>query len=251
MNCFIDGIEERGFGAQPSAVSSVDCDELLMDVAAAVSTGGERAGARLGLQTAPSIHRVATQSAMRDAAVRVLGPSAFPVRVLFFDKTADANWKVTWHQDVTIAVRKRMETPGFGPWSVKSGVQHVQPPVGILERMVAIRLHLDDCAESNGPLRVIPGSHTSGRLSSRDIAHIRARESEHFCLATAGDLLAMKPLLLHASSPATVAGHRRILHIEYASEELAGGLEWFEQPAAQANSQSITQLPDYPITQCV
>src|SRR5262245_7189469 len=83
----------------------------------------------------------------------ILGPGAFVVRGLFFDKTPRANWKVSWHQDLTIAVRVRIEAPGFGPWSLKAGVVHVQPPAEILERMATVRLHLDDCSESNGPLR--------------------------------------------------------------------------------------------------
>jgi ectoine hydroxylase-related dioxygenase (phytanoyl-CoA dioxygenase family) len=99
----------------------------------------------------------------------------------------------------------------------------------VLERMVSIRLHLDDCTPSNGPLRVIPSSHTSGRLSASDIVTIRARVSEHLCTARAGDLLVLRPLLLHASSSATEPRHRRVLHIEYACEALPSGLEWFEQ----------------------
>jgi len=120
---------------------------------------------------------------------------------------------------------------GFGPWSSKEGVTHVQPPVGVLERMVSVRLHLDDCAASNGPLRVIPGSHASGRLSVAEIAAIRAREPECVCVARAGDLLVLRPLLLHASSAATAPGHRRVLHVEYACEPLPAGMDWFEQCA--------------------
>jgi phytanoyl-CoA dioxygenase PhyH len=231
MDGFASEMDERGFGALRSAVWSAQCDELLRDLAGAASEGGKRGGARLHLAMLPSIHRAATQSALRDAACRVLGPSAFPVRVLYFDKTAEANWRVAWHQDVTIAVRERVQAPGFGPWSVKAGSQHVQPPVSILERMVAVRLHLDDCGGSNGPLRVIPGSHKSGRLSASDIAAIRARDSEHSCVARRGDVIVLRPLLLHASSPATEPGHRRVLHIEFACEPLPGGLEWFEQCA--------------------
>jgi hypothetical protein len=120
---------------------------------------------------------------------------------------------------------------GFGPWSSKEGVTHVQPPVGVLERMVAVRLHLDDCAASNGPLRVIPGSHASGRLSAAGIAAIRAREPECVCVARAGDPARVEALLLHASSAATAPGHRRVLHVEYACEPLPAGMDWFEQCA--------------------
>lgn len=72
-----------------------------------------------------------------------------------FDKASDANWNLAWHQDVTIAVQRQMDVPGFGPWSVKDGIVHVQPPEEVLNAMVAIRVHLDPCGADNGPLRVI------------------------------------------------------------------------------------------------
>jgi hypothetical protein len=223
-------IAERGFASMPAAISTNDCERLLNDISAAVC-GGLRGGARLSVDAAPSIYAAALKSPMRAAASDILGQAAFPVRVLYFDKTEGANWKVTWHQDLTIAVRAHVAAQGFGPWSVKNGVAHVQPPVGVLERMVAIRLHLDDCGEGNGPLRVIPGTHTLGRLSPEQISVIRSREPEHLCTASRGDLLAIRPLLLHASSAATKPAHRRVLHVEYACEALPGGLEWFERCA--------------------
>ena len=92
-----------------------------------------------------------------------------PVRAILFDKTPSANWKVVWHQDLTIAVRERGVVSGFGPWSEKEGVVHVQPPIELLERMLAVRVHLDDCGADNGPVRVLPASHRVGRLSGEAI----------------------------------------------------------------------------------
>jgi hypothetical protein len=224
---FAAEIDERGFGALRSAVPSVQCDELL-DQLPVAAPGTARGGARLHLDDAPLLRSVATEPGLQGLASTILGRSAFPVRALYFDKTRDVNWKVAWHQDLTIAVRERVDAAGFSAWSSKGGVPHVQPPVRVLERMVALRLHLDDCGDSNGPLRVIPGSHKLGRLSSSDIAAIRARDSEHACVAVRGDVIVLTPLLLHASSPAIEPGHRRVLHIEYACEPLPGGLEWFE-----------------------
>ena len=100
----------------------------------------------------------------------VLVRDAFAVRGLLFDKLPQANWGLPWHQDLSIAVRERRETPGFGPWSVKDGVTHVQPPEAIMAGMLAVRVHLDDADRSNGALRVIGGSHTNGRLSAGAIA---------------------------------------------------------------------------------
>ena len=43
----------------------------------------------------------------------------------------------------------------------------------------------------------------------------------------------MRPLLLHASSIAIVPTHRRVIHLEYASQSLADGLEWYCSAATQ------------------
>jgi ectoine hydroxylase-related dioxygenase (phytanoyl-CoA dioxygenase family) len=144
---------------------------------------------------------------------------------LLFDKPPEANWKVPWHQDLTIAVKEKRDTPGFGPWSIKAGVLHVQPPVAVLETMLAVRIHLDDCDESNGPLRVIPGSHLLGRLSTEQIREMSAPPAVS-CTVEAGGALLMRPLLLHASSASRSPLHRRVIHIEFASCDLPGELEW-------------------------
>jgi ectoine hydroxylase-related dioxygenase (phytanoyl-CoA dioxygenase family) len=158
----------------------------------------------------------------------MLGTKARVVRGLLFDKTPDANWKVAWHQDLSIAVRQRIEVPGFGPWSNKAGVTHVQPPVAVLENMITVRLHLDDCGPENGPLRVLPGSHSAGVLAPASIGQWTRDVAPVDCHVAAGGAVVMRPLLLHASSTANCPGHRRVVHLEFASGPLPGGLEWFE-----------------------
>ena len=192
------------------------------------SDGGQR-----NLLDRPDIIALANSRALLRLVEPVLGPYAFPVRAILFDKTPQANWKVAWHQDLTIAVRKRLPLPGFGPWSTKAGVIHVQPPVGYLEEMLSVRLHLDDCGPANGPLRVLPGSHRAGKIPEHQIPVWRTRLPEQICLVPRGCTMLMRPLLLHASSPATVATHRRVLHVEYASQPLLDGLEW-RWPAPRA-----------------
>ncbi len=151
-----------------------------------------------------------------------------PVRAIYFDKSPDANWFVGWHQDLTIALRARAEVPGFSRWTVKDGIPHAQPPVEFLERMLTVRLHLDDADDSNGALRVLPGSHGFGILSSGRMDELAASQSEVLCAAAAGDALLMRPLLLHASSRSASARHRRVLHIEYAGFTLPARLDWHE-----------------------
>jgi ectoine hydroxylase-related dioxygenase (phytanoyl-CoA dioxygenase family) len=116
--------------------------------------------------------------------------------------------------------------PGFGVWSVKAGQDYCEAPAEVLRRIVALRLHLDPCGPDNGPLRVIPGSHGDGRLTTEQIESWKSNNAAVTVCAEAGDVLAMSPLLLHASSPATLPNHRRVLHVEYAAGSLPGGLQW-------------------------
>jgi hypothetical protein len=158
-----------------------------------------------------------------------LGPGARPVRGIYFDKSSDKNWAVGWHQDLTIAVRERRAVDGFGAWSVKEGVPHVQPPVALLENILTLRLHLDDCSEENGALRVLPGTQRLGRLTPAQITEERARQPEVVCSIPAGGAMLMRPLLLHASAKSRSTARRRVLHVEYAGFDLPGGLQWCDQ----------------------
>jgi hypothetical protein len=177
----------------------------------------------------PEIADLAHSQEISDLARSVLGEVFFPVRGILFDKIPAANWKVPWHQDVTIAVRKRVDIERFGPWTMKAGVQHVQPPPSMLEKMVSIRLHLDLCEESNGALRVIPGSHRHGRIPETEIPRFILNYPERVCAVGRGGALLMRPLLLHASSPSSSPAHRRVVHLDFASERLPGPMQWLSE----------------------
>ncbi len=181
------------------------------------------------LEIVPAVRELSRSRAVRALVERVLGVACFAVRSLLFDKTPAANWKVAWHQDLSIAVRERVEVEGFGAWSEKAGVTHVQPPAKILEKILTLRLHLDPCGEANAPLRVIPGSHLGGRLDAAEIRAWRERQAVATCLVPSGGALLMRPLLLHASSAARSPQHRRVVHLEFAADDLPGGLQWFSQ----------------------
>lgn len=174
----------------------------------------------------PAARALARSAALRALVEPVLGPQCFAVRATLFDKTPAAAWKVAWHQDLSIAVRARVEAEGFGPWTVKAGVAHVQPPARVLEGLLAVRLHLDDCDESNGPLRVLPGSHLRGRLGPRETERLRERTKAVTCVVARGGALLMRPLLLHSSPAPSAPRRRRVVHIEYAAAPLPCGLEW-------------------------
>ena len=124
------------------------------------------------------------------------------VRVILFDKTPENNWLVAWHQDKTIALSGKADIEGWGPWSMKDGTHHVQPPLEVLNNMVTFRIHLDDATPDNGCLRVIRGSHKLGILSVAEISdHVAASEPVE-CEVKAGTAFVMRPHLLHASSKA-------------------------------------------------
>lgn len=221
-----------GYLIVPDVVGAPAVDALLADVSGVAAGARGRGGVRHLLRDVPSVRVLADAPAVRGAAEAALGPGAFAVRGILFDKTPGANWKVVWHQDLTIAVAERREVPGFGPWSEKDGVPHVQPPAALLAHMVAVRVHLDDCTEANGPVRVLPGSHRAGRLTSADVDRWRAATSEVVCTVPRGGVLAFHSLLLHASSPARAPAHRRVVHLEYVAAEwsmLPGGLAWYER----------------------
>jgi hypothetical protein len=227
------GIERDGYAVVDGAVTAGGVGELLRAIATAEARGPklrQKAGrvyaVRDLLSLVPTVRSLADSPEVRALVEPVLGRGARPVRGLLFDKTPGANWKVAWHQDLSIAVKRRIDVPGFGPWSLKAGVQHVQPPAEVLENMLTVRVHLDDCGPDNGPLKVLPGSHAAGVLGSSDVEAWRSGRESVACCVRAGGAVLMRPLLLHASSSATRAGHRRVVHLEYATGELPQGLEW-------------------------
>ncbi len=168
-----------------------------------------------------------------DALLSLIPAGLRPVRSILFDKTESENWPVLWHQDLTIAVVREKQVPGYGPWSHKDGSPHVQPPVSLLENMVTIRLHLDDTPASNGALRVIPGSHRDGRIDT-DALRSFDKERAVTCECSFGDALLMSPLILHSSRRSELPARRRVIHFEYArDEDLDSRLEWFETASKQ------------------
>ncbi|QDU90839.1 Phytanoyl-CoA dioxygenase (PhyH) [Pirellulimonas nuda] len=192
----------------------------------AVAHVGQEGSAKRGLLAIPAVWQLASSGPVAQWARAVLGEHARPVRGILFDKTADANWLVAWHQDLVFPVASRIETPGFGPWSVKDGVPHTGLPRVVLEDMLSVRLHLDDCGTASGALEVAPGSHRRGKLGRDEIEALLAERSADTCPARAGDVLLMRPLTLHRSSKASAPSRRRVVHLEYAGSGLPGPLRW-------------------------
>jgi ectoine hydroxylase-related dioxygenase (phytanoyl-CoA dioxygenase family) len=156
----------------------------------------------------------------------ILGRQSRPVRATLFDKSPELNWSLGWHQDRTIAVRARIDTPGFTDWTVKAGIAHVVPPFEILERMLTVRIHLDPVDLENAPLLVAPGSHRIGRVAEQEISAIASRLGTAACEAECGDLWLYATPILHASARAAKPARRRVLQLLYSAEALPNGLEW-------------------------
>lgn len=224
----IEDLNERGFTVIPDVISH-ETVALFIDELGQLSTvGSRRAGLRNLLSVSPLSRTLATSGTLQFLIKQILGDDVKCVRGLYFDKRREANWKVAWHQDLTIAVKQRLEVRGYGPWSHKAGIVHVQPPAKVLERMVSLRLHLDDTDERNGALFVLQGSHRFGKLNETKIEELKRKIASEVCSVRRGGVMLMRPLLVHASSVALKPTHRRVLHFEYAVGELENGLEWNE-----------------------
>jgi hypothetical protein len=218
-----DALTVQRDGAQraPSAVSPTDLQGIVDAVA---DLPPKRAGVRLhGIAALRPF--LSPSGAVGELAASVLGQGCQPVRAILFDKTAETNWSLSWHQDRTIAVAQRIEVDGFGPWTVKDGLLHVAPPFDLLAGMVTLRVHLDPVPTSNAPLLIAPGSHRLGRIPEREVPDVVKRCGTVICLADAGDIWLYATPILHASEAASEPARRRVLQVDYAVGGLPGGLE--------------------------
>lgn len=210
-----EAIQAAGFAVIPEVFSSGEIERLTSGLVAA-PLPRSRAGARHILRN-EAVAKLAKDSRLMEIVHQVLGAEARPFRATLFDKSPTSNWLVVWHQDTALPLRERRELPGWGPWSVKEGVIYAHAPAAALDQVLALRLHLDDSTDKNGPLRVLPGTHTMGVLTDEAIESLAGEIDSVDCLVTAGGVLAMRPLIVHASSKSLIETPRRVLHIEYAA----------------------------------
>jgi len=206
-------LEPDGFYVAPHVFTESECAALSEAI---TSLGRTRPGAR-NLLSIPLVSRAANDERLLTLARAVVGSGAIPFRATLFAKTSRSNWLVAWHQDTSLPMARRQQAQGWGPWSVKAGVLHARAPSWALGHVVALRLHFDASHSGNGPLRVIPGSHHAGVLPQSEVIAQAGTARSVPCLVPRGGILAMRPLLIHASSKASSAEPRRVLHIEYAA----------------------------------
>lgn len=214
------GLVEKGSVHLPGALGA---EEVAALVAYCATLPAPRPGQRL---PPGSVIDLAAVQSVTQLAQQCIGPTARVVRALLFDKSPDCNWALGWHQDRTIEVAARHDTPGYGPWTIKAGRHHVAPPVALLECMITARLHIDAVDQNNAPLMIAPGSHRLGLVAEHEIERVVEACGRQTCLAAAGDVWLYATLIVHGSAAAVKPRHRRVLQLDFASESLPNGLEW-------------------------
>lgn len=218
-----EDLKDLGYALIPSVFSDMELDEAKTALATlALDDPGTRnlLSVSWNRDMATSLHR-------QLHAAGLLPSNAVAVQCTLFRKTLECNWKVAMHQDLSIPVASRIANPILNGWSRKEGRYFVQPPPDLLSSMVAARVHLDVCAQTDGPLRVVPGSHKMGRLDHSQAAVLRSEFGEFECVTGPGDVLVMNPLLLHGSSKAErPVGSRRVLHFLFGPADRGYGLQW-------------------------
>ena len=212
-----EGVQANGFAVLPASFSLEFVDRFLEEIQS-LATPRTRAGVRHALRLGP-VAALAGCPPLADIACDVLGSRAFPFRATLFDKSSISNRLVVWHQDTALPLRERKEVSGWGPWSVKEKIDYAHAPAGVLSQVLALRIHLDDSSADNGPLRVLPRSHTLGVLTDESIHDLAVRITPVDCIAAKGGVVVMRPLLVHSSSKSRTESPRRVLHIEYAAAD--------------------------------
>lgn len=161
------------------------------------------------------------------------GDNYFITKSIYFDKPEKSNWFVSYHQDLTISVNKKIDIDGFENWTVKQNQFAVQPPKSILENCFTIRIHLDKTTKENGALKVINQSHSKGIIRVENIDP--KIDNETICEVEKGGIMIMKPLLFHASNKTTNNERRRVIHIEFCNQQLPNELDWNEKTEFNLN----------------
>jgi hypothetical protein len=234
MTCWRNDLERDGFVTLAGVYDGAEVARLLASLEAAMAAGdpgirgdeGAVYAARNVIDWWPPAAQVWKRPPLREALLEALGERMGLVRALYFDKPPGQSWALPWHKDMTIAVKDNaLPTTHFRKPTTKAGVPHVEGSEAVLAAMLTARVHLDDVSDENGPLKVVPGSHRSGKAMADLDGPIRTLH------ARAGDVLLIRPLVAHCSnrSLAGTGRHRRILHLEFAaSAELPDGYEWHD-----------------------
>ncbi|GAA4497430.1 hypothetical protein GCM10023172_12370 [Hymenobacter ginsengisoli] len=180
-------VEQKGFAIVPQLYTPAEIAALLacIESAPAASANFRRSkdvfAIRNLLGEIPSLWPLLDTPNLRELRSQLFPGGCHLTKAIYFDKPAESNWLVAWHQDLMINVDHRADFAGYGPWTAKAGWVAVQPPVSVLENTVTIRLHLDDCDATNGALKVVPGSHRHGVVPAKPLLAKQQRPSAAPC----------------------------------------------------------------------
>jgi ectoine hydroxylase-related dioxygenase (phytanoyl-CoA dioxygenase family) len=229
-------LDDKGFTILPDIFSDTEIDAILsainsVDSSKATFRKSENLFAiRQFLKEIPDIKKLIYTDKFNTTIKKIIGDGFFVVKSIYFDKPEKSNWFVSYHQDLTISVDKRVDNPDYGPWTIKHDQFAVQPPLDILNRIFTVRIHLDNTDGNNGALKVVPGSHHKGIYRPETIDW--STETEAICPVPKGGIMLMRPLLLHSSSRTTNNNQRRVIHLEFSNADLTPELEWAEKAYA-------------------
>jgi ectoine hydroxylase-related dioxygenase (phytanoyl-CoA dioxygenase family) len=218
---------QDGYALLPGVVNVNDCERMAERVShfnasiASVAPPGTR-----NLLSQPWCQDFAAQLRTNPSLASLIPANFVGAQCSYFEKSAANNWLVPVHQDLSIPVAQRIDHPNLSGWSVKEGVRYVQAPTALLQTLIAMRVHLDDCLAADGALQIVPGSHRQGRIAQAKVAGLREAAGTVTCELTCGGVLVLSPLLLHASSKSIGASRRRVLHYLFGPPTLPFGLRW-------------------------
>lgn len=231
-------LHQNGFTTIPDIYSISEVNSLVEIIANATQNSAnfrqsnDLFAIRNLLSEIPELQNILWNAHLKTLIKELFGENYFNVKAIYFDKPPQSNWIVAWHQDLTISVSDKTDTESFTNWTLKQGQPTVQPPLEVLENIFTLRIHLDDCDETNGALRVIPKSHQKGVISMKDFRLEDYPEPVNVAVPKGGVML-MKPLILHASNKSTSERNRRVIHLEFSDMNLPDGLDWREKRFVQ------------------
>jgi ectoine hydroxylase-related dioxygenase (phytanoyl-CoA dioxygenase family) len=228
-----DDFIENGFATIDNIYSTEEVEKILEQINQANSNketfrkSEDLFAIRQFLKEVPDIFDTIFNANLKNVLIQLLGDKYFVVKSIYFDKPQTSNWYVSYHQDLTISVDKKLSLDGFDFWTTKQNQFAVQPPLDILQNVLTVRIHLDETDENNGALKVVPKSHSKGIYRPETIDW--TVEKEVNCKVSKGGIMLMKPLLLHSSGRTTNNRQRRVIHIEFSNIELPIELNWAER----------------------
>lgn len=226
-------LNENGFTTLENVYTEQEIEQILLTINQADDTkvnfkkSNDLFAIRQFLKEIPETTSLIFNENLKNSIKQMFGNNYFVVKSIYFDKPETSNWYVSYHQDLTISVDKKVSLENYGPWTTKQNQFAVQPPIEFLENIFTIRIHLDDTDEKNGALRVIPKSHKKKICRPETIDF--TKEIESTCNVNKGGVMIMKPLLLHSSSRTVSNKKRRVIHIEFSNLELPKELQWAER----------------------